>query len=45
MAERIGQGTVRNANEICLHELKQRLIVRAAEFLTPAAPAESALDE
>ena len=40
MVERIGQGTVRSANEIGLHELMQRRIVRAAKFLTPATPQE-----
>jgi hypothetical protein len=44
MAETIGQGIVRNANEIGLQELTQRLIVRAAKFLTPAAPADFALE-
>lgn len=36
MVERIGPGTVGSANEIGLQELMQRLIVRAAKFLTPA---------
>jgi len=44
VAERIGQGIVRNANENGLREPMQRLIVRAA-VPHPSHSAEVALDE